>query len=261
MPTVLDQTSMNPAGTNGWNYPRMLVLGIFLFLCHLAVLRWWVRESASPPELTAVVPSGRWVESGLSGLGISAIHPRIFGLDGDSGFSAAARQILPHTVPESSERKVSVPPGLSATAQRLGQVPPGPVFIKRGIPEPAVALLDVVKVPVTPSPSGTVVERGGGLSSRVWKKPPIFAPWAGTEVPRPVLLRVAVTPSGYIMLASVGESSGFPDADRLAVAAVRKARFQPEVDAVKNLPGSEQRLVWGSIQVRWSIGTPLSVVR
>lgn len=251
---------MNPAAANGRNLPRMLVLGVFLFLGHLAVLRWWVREPALPLELTAVVPSGRWVESGLSGLGIAAIHPRIFGLDGDSGFSAAARRILPLTEYESLERKVSVPPGLSATAPRLGQTPPGPVF-KRGIPEPAVALLDVGKVPVTPSPSRSVVELGGGLSSRVWKKPPIFAPWAGTEVPGPVLLQVAVTPSGYIMLASVGESSGFPDADRLAVAAVRKARFQPEADSAKDPPRSEERLVWGSIQVRWSIGTPPPVAR
>lgn len=233
----------------------MLILGILLFLGHLAVLRWWVREPALPPELTALVPFGRWVGGSLSGSGIAAIHPQIFALDGDFGFSAAARRILPRTEYESPERRVTVPLGLSATALRLGEAPTHPHF-RRGISEPAVALLDEPKVPLTPSPPRSVVEYSGEFSSRGWKQPPIFAPWVGTEVPGPALLKVAVTSAGYIVLASVRESSGFPEADQLAVAAVRKARFQPETDAAKDSPGSEERLLWGSIQVRWAIGTP-----
>ncbi len=244
---------MNPAETNGWNRSQRLTLGVLLFLGHLAIMRWWVKAPPIPPALGAVMPVGRWVDGGLSGLAIRSIHPRIVGLDGDWGFSAAARQILPRTAYESPERKVSAPPSLSATTAGLGQTSTGPL-VRREIPEPAVALLDEPSVPRTPIPSQSVIELSGEFSSRAWQRPPIVAPWIRREVPGPVLLQVAISPAGYIVLVSVQESSGFPDADREAVLGVRKARLQPEMEADKDLSGSADRLRWGSIRVRWSIG-------
>ncbi len=243
---------MNPAETNGWNRSQRLTVGVFLFLGHLAVMRWWVKDPPIPPALIAVVPLGHWVDGGLSGMAIRSIHPGIFGLDGEWGFSAAARQILPRTEYESPERKVSAPPSLSATTAGLGQPPTSP-RVRREIPELAVALLDQRMVPRTPVPSQAVIELNRELSARAWQRPPILAPWVRTEVPGPVLLQVAISPAGYIVLACVQESSGIPDADREAVVEMRKARFQPEMETYQDLAGSADRLYWGAIRVRWSI--------
>ena len=238
----------------------MVTLGIFIFAGHLAVVRWSMREPSSPPGLSAVAPAGRWVEGGISELGIAAIHPQIFGLDRDSGFSLAAGQLLPRTEYESQERKLAMPPGLAATVSKLGQSARVPLF-KRGIQEPAVALLDQPSAARTPSLSIPMIEAYEGLHSRGWKQIPVLTPWAGAEVPGPVLLQVAINSGGYIVLASVRESSGLPDADQLALAAVRKGRFQPEATLATSPATSVDNLVWGWLRVRWSISSPLPLTR
>ncbi len=110
-------------------------------------------------------------------------------------------------------------------------------------PPPAVSRVDAPAVPL-PTRSTVRVE---GSGNRAWVALPDVPSVRHTDVLADTVVQAGIAPSGFTLSAIVLSGSGSESADRLALDAVRSARFEPL--AVHD----PFALTWGVFTFRWHV--------
>jgi TonB family protein len=223
---------MNPAGVELRQWPRRKWWGAMLGLFALQVaLLWWFGASGPiKPRPVAAAPQLRF--AGMAAAEFIALSdPTLFAQGHPRGFSGAAWMPIP--VPEYQPPEWSEPPRwLTLEAQQLGsdfrrfvQTNRPFAFAPVGKPEPQLALIERPNgFPAATIPSALQV--GGPLASRRLINPPPLRAWSHSELLSNSVVRVLVDTDGNVMSQVLLASSGYRDADDVAVSLAKAAQFE-----------------------------------
>ncbi len=230
-----------------WDRSKWLSVAAAAVSVHL--LGAWVFAARIPaPALSEVGPAIRlgWSPAAPDLLSGFAAQPTLFALPERSGFAADASRALPKVEYEISGRR-DAPGflGVGTDGSRLGQVP--------RLPRPEPAFRNDPPAPESRAPATRIASTRGLVELSI--PPSIGAPlhgieapnWTGQDSPHPTRIEFAVNRAGIVVAARTALSSGSREADAVALAAVREARFQPRPGRNGADLLAPESLVWGLV--------------
>jgi TonB family protein len=226
---------MNPAGLElpQWSRRKWWGAVLGLFALQLALLWWFGASGPVKPRPVAAAPQLRFAGAAAAEF-VTLLDPTLFAQGHPQGFSGAAWMPIP--VPEYQPPEWSEPPRwLALEAQQLGsdfrlfvQTNQPFAFAPVGKPEPQLALNGRQdESPATAIPS--TLQVGGPLAIRRLVNPPALRAWPHSELLSNSVVRVLVDADGNVLSQVLLASSGYRDADDVAVSLAKAAQFERQL--------------------------------